>query len=105
MSTSTGSWKPQLHFVWTIILDLYYPQQLERSGYPAGHAPFQDFFRVLVDGAPATFVNVIRQAESRSPQNPSSPIHRHPNANSGASKSWSAPFQSFRPISCRNYSP
>jgi DNA polymerase phi len=44
-STSQGSWKPQLHFVWTQIFDAL----LEDSAV-AGQASFQDFFRTVVDG-------------------------------------------------------
>ena len=45
-SSSTGSWKPQLHFVWTTILDSYFPS----SANLPDQAPFQEFFRVCVDG-------------------------------------------------------
>ena len=44
---STGSWKPQLHFVWDIIFDEYFS---DKRSDAAGRAPFQDFFRVVVDG-------------------------------------------------------
>jgi DNA polymerase phi len=44
-STSQGSWKPQLHFVWTQIFDAL----LGDSGV-AGQASYQDFFRSVVDG-------------------------------------------------------
>ncbi|ADV20875.1 DNA-directed DNA polymerase, putative [Cryptococcus gattii WM276] len=44
-ATITGSWKPQLHFVWNIIFDRYFgPSALSTT-----LAPFQDFFRVVVD--------------------------------------------------------
>ncbi|KAK4686071.1 DNA polymerase phi, partial [Tremellales sp. Uapishka_1] len=48
-SHSTGSWKPQLHFVWTIILDSYFPHAGSASSANRDHAPFQDLFRVIVD--------------------------------------------------------
>ncbi|OXH24380.1 DNA polymerase phi subunit [Cryptococcus neoformans] len=44
-ATITGSWKPQLHFVWNIILDRYFGS----SALSTTLAPFQDFFRVVVD--------------------------------------------------------
>jgi hypothetical protein len=47
-SASTGSWKPQLHFVWSIILESYFPKGDAQS--TGEKAPFQDFFRVVVDG-------------------------------------------------------
>ncbi|TDL27573.1 hypothetical protein BD410DRAFT_762651 [Rickenella mellea] len=41
----TGSWKPQLHFVWDTIFDnLLYTGQTKRTS-----GNFQDFFRVVVD--------------------------------------------------------
>ncbi|ORY24385.1 DNA polymerase phi-domain-containing protein [Naematelia encephala] len=46
-TSSTGSWKPQLHFVWSIIIDTYFPSS--SSSVPQGFAPFQEFFRVVVD--------------------------------------------------------
>lgn len=48
-SSSTGSWKPQLHFVWNTILDSYFPSS-GTSSAKSGQAQFQDFFRVVVDG-------------------------------------------------------
>ncbi|KAK6907306.1 hypothetical protein I203_101296 [Kwoniella mangroviensis CBS 8507] len=47
-ASTSGNWKPQLHFVWNIILDHYFPKSDEKSGNN-GEAPFQDFFRVVVD--------------------------------------------------------
>ncbi|WWD05770.1 hypothetical protein V865_003853 [Kwoniella europaea PYCC6329] len=47
-ASTSGNWKPQLHFVWNIILDHYFPKSGEKSGNN-GEAPFQDFFRVVVD--------------------------------------------------------
>ncbi|WVR03854.1 hypothetical protein IAU60_000851 [Kwoniella sp. DSM 27419] len=44
----SGSWKPQLHFVWNIILEHYFPSSGE-SPAASSEAPFQDFFRVVVD--------------------------------------------------------
>lgn len=45
-SSSTGSWKAQLHFVWSLIFDTYFTSSVSQTG----RAPFQDFFRVVVDG-------------------------------------------------------
>jgi DNA polymerase phi len=45
-SSSTGSWKAQLHFVWSLIFDTYFISSVPQTG----RAPFQDFFRVVVDG-------------------------------------------------------
>ncbi|WWC68679.1 uncharacterized protein I206_102613 [Kwoniella pini CBS 10737] len=50
VSTSTsGNWKPQLHFVWNIILEHYFPKKGGKTETITGEAPFQDFFRVVVD--------------------------------------------------------
>ncbi|WWC60265.1 uncharacterized protein I303_102832 [Kwoniella dejecticola CBS 10117] len=50
VSTSTsGNWKPQLHFVWNIILEHYFPANGGKIQSSNGEAPFQDFFRVVVD--------------------------------------------------------
>ncbi|KAL7419801.1 DNA-directed DNA polymerase [Cryptotrichosporon argae] len=46
VDASTGSWKPQLHFVWNIILDAYFAPA---AGSALERAPFQDLFRVVVD--------------------------------------------------------
>lgn len=43
-----GTWKPQLNFAWDIILDKMLPGLNARE--PA-LGSFQDFFRVVVDGA------------------------------------------------------
>lgn len=50
-TTSTGSWKPQLHFVWSTILDQYFSNKTAPA--VTGQAPFQDFFRIVVDGTPS----------------------------------------------------
>ncbi|WVW80105.1 hypothetical protein I302_102078 [Kwoniella bestiolae CBS 10118] len=47
-ASTSGNWKPQLHFVWNIILEHYFPQS-GRESPSNGEAPFQDFFRVVVD--------------------------------------------------------
>ncbi|KAH0584348.1 hypothetical protein H2248_009888 [Termitomyces sp. 'cryptogamus'] len=44
--TTTGNWKPQLHFVWDTILDQLLPGQ-NSSQSPRGS--FQEFFRIVVD--------------------------------------------------------
>lgn len=43
-SKKSANWKPQLHFVWDVILD----QLLDNPESTAG--TFQEFFRVVVDG-------------------------------------------------------
>jgi DNA polymerase phi len=57
---STGAWKPQPHFVWNIILDKYFTSS--SSSESAKRAPFQDFFRVIVDGKSIT-VAMYRPAD------------------------------------------
>jgi hypothetical protein len=57
---STGAWKPQPHFVWNIILDKYFTSS--SSSESAKRAPFQDFFRVIVDGKSFT-VAMYRPAD------------------------------------------
>ncbi len=45
-----GSWKPQVHFVWDMLLD----QVLPKTGAQSERAPkgsFPEFFRIVVDGA------------------------------------------------------
>jgi DNA polymerase phi len=43
-----GNWKPQVHFIWDIILD----QLLSTPKSPnASRASFQEFFRLVVDGS------------------------------------------------------
>lgn len=53
-NASAGSWKQQLHFVWDIILDSYYPpsgvKAKSKVDASADRAPFADLFRVVVDG-------------------------------------------------------
>jgi DNA polymerase phi len=39
-----GTYKPQLHFVWDVILNTYFKTEV-----PSTVAPFSDFFRVVVD--------------------------------------------------------
>ena len=44
-----GSWKPQVHFVWDMLLD----QVLPKPGVQGERAPkgtFPEFFRIVVDG-------------------------------------------------------
>lgn len=43
---STGSWKPQLHFVWDMILDSYFST---KSTMSPGQAPFEALFHTVVD--------------------------------------------------------
>lgn len=47
VAESTGSWKPQLHYVWNTILEAYFPSS--QSPPNSAQASFQDFFRVVVD--------------------------------------------------------
>ena len=42
----TGTWKPQVHFVWEMLLDEVLSQDA-----PDAEKSFPEFFRVLVDGA------------------------------------------------------
>lgn len=43
----SGSWKPQLHFVWDVLLD----QLLSKDGSArASKGTFLEFFRIVVDG-------------------------------------------------------
>jgi DNA polymerase phi len=44
---TSGGWKPQLHFVWDTILDLYFTEEIPA---PSLGSTFQDFFRIVVDG-------------------------------------------------------
>lgn len=43
---SAGSWKPQLHYVWDIVLD----QLLGPNSSSSPKGSFQEFYRVVVDG-------------------------------------------------------
>ena len=43
---TAGPWKPQLHFVWDIILDELLGQ--DQTSKTSGN--FQDFYRAIVDG-------------------------------------------------------
>lgn len=45
-SASTGNWKPQVHFAWDVVLDVYLGDKQtggERAGFP-------EFYRAAVDG-------------------------------------------------------
>lgn len=48
VNITTGSWKPQLHFVWDILLDVYFAR--DGSAGIQDKTPFQDFFKAVVDG-------------------------------------------------------
>jgi DNA polymerase phi len=52
----TGTWKPQPHFVWDMILDAYFPLEGKRGGKLKEMAPFFDFYRVVVDGESPPFL-------------------------------------------------
>ena len=54
-SAAPGTWKPQLHFVWAILLDLLLPQGENAS--PKGS--FQDFWSLVVDGKPLSSGNLL----------------------------------------------
>lgn len=46
----SGTWKPQPHFVWDLILDLYFPLTPSTAAkLQDGSAAFSDFYRVAVD--------------------------------------------------------
>lgn len=45
----SGSWKPQVHFVWDLLLDRVLPQSAAQ-GDRAPRAAFPEFFRIVVDG-------------------------------------------------------
>jgi DNA polymerase phi len=45
---TTGSWKPQVHFIWDVILDTYF-KNVASSGLK-DKASFQEFYRVTIDG-------------------------------------------------------
>jgi hypothetical protein len=81
---STGTWKPQLHFVWDILLDCILPTSATASTHKAGSV--QEFFRIVVDGrcsAPGLF----RVLTAFHWQNPSSHPPPQPSASTTASKS------------------
>ncbi|KAI0806965.1 DNA polymerase phi-domain-containing protein [Fomes fomentarius] len=44
----SGSWKPQVHFVWDLLLDRVLPQSVAQ-GDRAPRAAFPEFFRIVVD--------------------------------------------------------
>lgn len=48
VNITTGSWKPQPHFVWEVLLDIYFG----RAGAAdiQDKTPFQEFFKAVVDG-------------------------------------------------------
>ncbi|KZV92838.1 hypothetical protein EXIGLDRAFT_613837 [Exidia glandulosa HHB12029] len=48
-SAGAGGWKPQIHFVWDVILDTFYPPPSSSSSSDAALASIQDFFRIVVD--------------------------------------------------------
>jgi DNA polymerase phi len=52
---TTGSWKPQVHFIWDIIMDTYFAQD-DKSASLKDKASFQEFYRITVDGGFADFV-------------------------------------------------
>lgn len=45
---TTGSWKPQVHFIWDTILDLYFRKDASTTGLK-DKSPFETFYKVTVD--------------------------------------------------------
>ncbi|KAF8580676.1 hypothetical protein K439DRAFT_1393490 [Ramaria rubella] len=48
-SKSSAIWKPQLHFIWNLILDVYFPPPGTIPSKIKSKASFLEFFRVAVD--------------------------------------------------------
>jgi hypothetical protein len=46
---TTGSWKPKVHFIWDIILDMYLGADAKKASLK-DKAAFQEFYRITVDG-------------------------------------------------------
>lgn len=46
---TTGSWKPKVHFIWDTILNMYLGEDAKKTAVK-DKAPFQEFYRVTVDG-------------------------------------------------------
>ena len=46
----SAAWKPQLHFVWNLIFDIYFPPTGNPSSKIKNKASFPEFFRTTVDG-------------------------------------------------------
>lgn len=44
----SAAWKPQVHFVWDMLLDRVLSNKTHRG---SNTASFPDFFRIVVDGA------------------------------------------------------
>lgn len=44
---SPGTWKPQLHFVWSTVFGAYFPPE---GSPPSNASTFQEFYRTAVDG-------------------------------------------------------
>jgi|ERR1700691_2370381 DNA polymerase phi len=80
--SALGNWKPQVHFVWGIILDqlLSNPKSANLS-----RASFQEFFRLVVDGSldeiSSSIVLIYHDFQS-----PFSHLHRPRNGNTGVSR-------------------
>lgn len=45
--TKSGAWKPQVHFVWNVLLDDLLPKS---DATTTTDGSFPEFFRILVDG-------------------------------------------------------
>ncbi|KAF8522098.1 DNA polymerase phi-domain-containing protein [Hysterangium stoloniferum] len=48
-SKSPAAWKPQLHFVWNMILDIYFPLDPNTAQSKIPRASYPEFFKVAVD--------------------------------------------------------
>ncbi|KAJ9097366.1 hypothetical protein QFC19_006834 [Naganishia cerealis] len=47
VNITTGSWKPQPHFVWDVLLDIYFKR--DGAADIQDKTPFQEFFKAVVD--------------------------------------------------------
>ena len=46
--SKSGAWKPQVHFVWDLLMDDLLPKSRDTANTDGS---FPEFFRILVDGA------------------------------------------------------
>jgi len=80
--SALGNWKPQVHFVWDIILDQLLSNSKSTNLSPVS---FQEFFRLVVDG-------LLHEMSSRivliyyDLQSPFSLLHRPQKGNTGVSR-------------------
>ena len=83
----SGSWKPQVHFVWDMLLD----QVLPKPGVQGERAPkgtFPEFFRIVVDGLSRPRCACFGKANARCdiPQNRCSLRRLRQSGSTGASR-------------------